>query len=91
MNGHQKKDREMEYLLQNVGAGYIGNSPVFYHASGSGYTQWIDEAKRFTLEEAETVIRTTFGSHCWMTWSVEQIWESAKRTVDIQDLRKLDE
>jgi hypothetical protein len=26
------------YLLQNTTAGYLGNSPLFWHRDGSGYT-----------------------------------------------------
>lgn len=78
-----------EYLLQNCSAGYVGNSPVFWHKSESGYTPWIDDAKRWAKEEAEQQIRSTRGSHTWQMWSVEEIEAAAKRTVDIQDLRKL--
>jgi len=78
-----------EYLLQNCSGGYVGNSPVFWHKDGGGYTQWIDEAKRWTKEEAERQIRSTRGTHSWVMWPVDEIEAAAKRTVDIQDLRKL--
>ena len=78
-----------KYLLQNCSDGFIGNSPVFWHESGSGYTQWIDEAKQWTKEEAEKQIQSTRGTHQWQMWSVEEIESVAKRTVDIQDLRKI--
>ncbi len=78
------------YLLQNCNAGYLGNSPVFWHKSGSGYTQWIDEAKHWTREEVEKTIRSTKGSHNWRIWPLSDIESVAKRTVDIQDLRKLE-
>lgn len=76
------------FLLQNCGAGYVGNSPVFWREGGCGYTPWIDEAKRWTKEEAEVVIRGSEGSHSWKMWPVDLIESVAKRTVDIQDLRK---
>ena len=79
---------EPMYFLQNRNAGYLGNSPVFWHRDGSGYTQWIDEAKMWTKDEAEQQIRSTHGSHDWAMWSVDEIIAAAKRTVDIQDLRK---
>jgi len=79
----------IEYLLQNCSGGYVGNSPVFWRDGGSGYTHLIDEAKRWTKEEAELQIRSTRGSHTWQMWSVAEIEAVAKRTVDIQDLRKL--
>lgn len=80
---------ERQFLLQNVGDGYVGNSPVFWHKSGSGYTQWIDDAKLWTKEEAEKQVQSTRGSHQWQMWDIEEIYSVAKRTVDIQDLRKV--
>lgn len=76
------------YFLQNVGAGYIGNSPVFWHETGSGYTQWIDDAKKFTAEECNRIARTTTGSHRWKRWPVSFIEKRAQRTVDHQQLRR---
>jgi len=74
------------YLLQNVGAGYVGNSPVFWSEKG-GYTQWIDEAKRWTYREGWMQIRATKGSHEWRLWPLELIERCAQRTVDIQRLQ----
>lgn len=79
-------DIDMGYLLQNVGVGYLGNSPVFWHESNSGYTQWIDEAKVWTKDEAEAQIRSTRGTHQWRMWPADQIYKAAKKIVDIQDL-----
>lgn len=79
------------YLLQNCNGGYVGNSPLFWREGGSGYTQWIDEAKRWTRDEAEREIRATRGTHVWRMWSVSDVEEVAKRTVDIQDLRAEEE
>ena len=79
----------MKYLLQNCNAGYIGNSPVFWHKNDSGYTQWIDEAKQWTKEEAERQIQSTKGTHIWKMWSIQEIEAAAKRTVDIQDLQNI--
>lgn len=74
------------YLLQNCNAGYIGNSPLFWREGGSGYTQWIDEAKHWTYAEARAQIRATKGSHRWKMWRLDKIEAAAKRTVDMQDL-----
>ena len=75
-----------EYLLQNVTAGYVGNSPLFWSESG-GYTQWIDDAKRWTKESAKLQIQITRGSHTWKMWRLSTIEKHARRTVDIQELR----
>lgn len=76
------------YFLQNCNAGYVGNSPVFWAKSG-GYTQWIDEAKRWTRDEANKQIESTRGSHQWELWLCGDVVSASKRTVDIQDLRKV--
>ena len=73
------------YYLQNCTSGYLGNSPYFWGKNG-GYTQWLDEAKQWTKEEANDVIRSTRGSHRWKMWSVKRVDKVAKRTVDMQDL-----
>lgn len=80
---------DKKYLLQCVSNGFVGNSPVFWHESNSGYTQWINEAKKFSKEEAEAIIRSTRGSHQWQMWDVDEIESVAKVTVDIQDLRRI--
>lgn len=76
------------YLLQNCSAGYVGNSPLFWAEGDAGYTPWIDLAKRWTHDEARRLIRATNGSHSWKLWPLEVIEMAAKRTVDIQDLRR---
>ena len=73
------------YLLQNLTAGYIGNSPVFWHKNNNSYTQWINDAKEFTLQEAEEIIKTTTGTQ-WRIWPTQLIHKKAKLTTDIQDL-----
>lgn len=85
-----KRDGEVveKYLLQNCNAGYLGNSPLFWGET-DGYTQWIDDAKRWTKEEALKQIQSTRGTHSWQIWSEIEIESVAKRTVDIQDLRKI--
>lgn len=74
------------YLLQCNTAGYVGNSPLFWKESGSGYTPWIDEAKRWTYKEGKQQVRSSRGSHSWTLWDLKMIEKVAKRTVDIQDL-----
>lgn len=81
------EDQSDLYLLQNCTGGYVGNSPCFWHKTDSGYTPWIDDAKRWTKEEAERQIRSTQGSHTWKMWPLDRITAAAKSTVDIQDLR----
>lgn len=78
--------KQKRYLLQNCGIGYLGNSPYFWHKSGSGYTQWIADAKEWTYAEAQQQVRSSRGSHRWRIWPKELVFKLAKLTVDIQDL-----
>lgn len=79
---------DKSYYLQNVTAGYVGNSPLFW-AKKDGYTPWLEHARWFTKEDAEKIIHSTRGTHQWAMWSVEELNSIAKTTVDIQDMRKL--
>lgn len=85
---YQSELAEPKFLLCNRSAGYLGNSPVFWRNGNSGYTQWIDEAQRFTQAEADAIIRGTRGTHRFEAIPLETLQRIAKRTVDIQDLRK---
>lgn len=82
----RRKKMVIEYLLQNLNAGYLGNSPFFW-AEGGGYTIRVDEAKIFTPEEAKITIKGSKGSHKWKRWNKNKVLKAAHRTVDIQDLR----
>lgn len=76
------------YLLQNVTAGYCGNSPMFWRDGGNGYTPWLAESQIWTREDAQKLIDSTRGTHEWKLWPLTLIRSVSKTTVDIQDLRK---
>jgi hypothetical protein len=76
--------KRKQYLLQNVTAGYLGNSPMFWSNNG-GYTQWIDDAKVWGYKEAREQIRSTKGSHVWKLWPLDLVLKLARRTIDVQD------
>ena len=87
LGGTQEKAIQVElYLLQNVSAGYVGNSPMFW-CEGGGYTQWVSDAKLWTNDEADQQIRSTKGSHSWKKWPLATINKHSRPTVDMQDLR----
>lgn len=81
-------DDEKMYYLQNVTAGYVGNSPLFWSKKG-GYTPWLTDARWFTEEDANKTIESTRGTHTLAKWQVEELTSIAKTTVDIQDMRRL--
>lgn len=80
---------EKPFLLQLESAGYLGNSPLWWAVNGSGYTQWLDSAERFTEAEADDIINGTKGSHKFAKWLHEDVRRVAKLTVDIQSMRIL--
>jgi len=77
----------MKYYLQNIGAGYCGNAPFWWAVGDSGYTIHIDEAKLFTKEEADNVIRSAKGSHQFKTWEQSRVIAAIVRTVDSEKLK----
>jgi len=77
----------VKYFLQNLNAGYLGNSPFWWAEGGNGYTVNIDEAKLFTKEEADLTIKSTKGTHRWKIWPEKRVQSAIYRTVDMQKLK----
>ena len=78
------KDR---YLIRNMDAGFLGNSPIFWRENNSGYTQWINEAKLFTSEKADELVEE--NPRKWVKYNAEKVFRIAKQTIDIQDWNRL--
>ena len=76
------------FLLINYTAGFIGNSPMFWEKGGSGYTPRVDEAERFTLQDAESLIKGVRSTHRMVAVPLEVIERLANCVIDIQDLDK---
>ena len=74
--------------MQNKERGYIGNSPVFW-AEPSGYTAYIDDAKRFTEEEADNLLSE--DRHKWRKFSEVGVKKYAKQVIDMQDYYEEDQ
>ena len=83
-----KPKREPLFLLLFPDAGHIGRSPLFWKKGDHGYTQWIDDARQFTKTEADAMIRGTKSTHNFQSVPVELAERIARRTIDIDDLRK---
>lgn len=86
LNENIERSKQGEYLLMNRSAGCVGNSPQFWKAGGSGYTQWIDEAERFNPDDAKSTVKACQGTHDLVAIHSNILNRLAKRTVDIQDL-----
>jgi len=76
------------YLVQNKTAGYVGNSPMWWSADDCGYTPWVGDAKRFSIEEANALVDSLKGSHDLDVWPLSHVLQNSQLTVDIQKLRK---
>ena len=83
-----KKKKQTLYLLQNAGAGYVGDLPLFWKEGGSGYTPLIDEAKRWTWAETRRQIRSSKGSHHFVAWNLEDVEKCVVRVVSIEALSR---
>jgi hypothetical protein len=77
----------MKYYLQNIGAGFLGNSPFWWANGGNGYTADIDEAQLFEKGEAQSIVKSTKGTHKWKIWSEKRVKSAIYRTVDMQKLK----
>ena len=75
----------MEYYLQNLVAGYLGNSPYWWAEKG-GYTENIDEAKLFSSDECNQIIRSSLeslnGYDFHISEETDSAIEEAKALID---------
>jgi hypothetical protein len=69
------------YVLQNKGMGAVGNSTLFWAGFG-GYRANLQEAKRFTLEEARQAVESARGSHEFVIWDYDDLMEIVEFHVD---------
>ncbi len=69
------------YVLQNKGVGAVGNSTLFWAGFG-GYRANLQEAKRFTLEEARQTVESAKGSHDFVIWDYNDLMEIVEFHVD---------
>ncbi len=76
------------FYLQNTQAGFAHNSPILW-AIGGGYTQWINEAQKFSEDEADKTILSggmSRGQMKFVKWPCDPLDKAAKLTVDMQDI-----
>jgi hypothetical protein len=69
------------YVLQNKGMGAVGNSTLFWAGFG-GYRANLQEAKRFTLEEARQIVESARGSHEFVIWDYDDLMGIVEFHVD---------
>ena len=81
---------EDQYLLQNAGIGHLGNSILWWKRGGSGYTEKVVLAERFTSEACDKLIRSSRGSHHFIKHKLEDVIRVSCRVCDMQDLGKLE-
>lgn len=62
---------------------YVGNCPTWFRDRGCGYTTRLDEAARFTLDQAASMHRSRKTN---LPWPCEVVDERQRPTVDIQHL-----
>lgn len=83
----RKTPNESLFFLQNQSMGYVGNFPYWWLSSG-GYGPVISEAKKFTEQEADSMIRSSSDSHRFAKWPVDQVLGVACHVVDSQLLNR---
>jgi hypothetical protein len=77
----------MEYYIQNTDAGYLGNSPLWWALNRKGYTANLNNAHKFSEEEAKKICSGNPEKN--KAWAVDYIDknEGIQRIVDMQYLR----
>ncbi|WP_349782365.1 hypothetical protein [Xanthomonas arboricola] len=78
-----KDERDGLYYIQDTRS-YCGNCPMWWAPSGRGYVTRLDEAGRYSFDEAVAKNRCRETD---IPWSCAEIDALARRTVDIQHMR----
>ena len=77
----------MEYYIQNKNAGYLGNAIIFWAKGRNGYTADLNNAEKFTKEQAENICKGNPEKN--KAWSVDYI-DNNKGIQQIVDSQYLD-
>ncbi len=71
-----------EYFIQRTGH-YWGNSVVWWRPKRAGYTCYLNDAGRYSEEDAQRIIRHSPEEKMWPCHVIESL---AKLTVDAEDM-----
>lgn len=77
-------DAQPMFYIQDTRS-FVGNCPMWWGPAGKGYVTRLDEAGRYTEQEAIAQNRTRDTD---VPWPCDEIDKIARRTVDCQHMRK---
>ena len=77
----------MKYYIQNTQQGFIGNSIVFWALGSRGYTSKLENAEKFTYEEAKKICQGNPEKN--KAWAVDYI-DNNEGTARVTDSQYLD-
>lgn len=83
----KKRISEPLYYIQNKQAGYLGNSIFFWSVGSNGYTAKLENAHKFTYEEAKSICNGQPDKN--KAWPVDYI-NNNKGTATVTDSQYLD-
>ena len=75
-----------QYYIQRIASGLLGNSPVWWAKGGSGYTSYIQNAEKFSLEDAAKLV---MDYDKYAMWSCDEVNKRLHLVYDIQDKKNL--
>ena len=82
----QAVDLDMFYIQDT--RQFVGNCPMWWGPNGSGYVTRLDEAGRYTEQEAVKQNRTRNTDVPWLCAEIDAL---SRRTVDFQHMRTREE
>ena len=78
----------MKYYIQNTKQGYLGNAIVFWKIGRNGYTAKLEQAEKFSYEEAKRICEGNPEKN--KAWAVDYI-DNNKGTARLTDSQYLRE
>lgn len=79
----------MEYYIQRVPSGYLGNAPIWWCKDGRGYSAYLENAERFSHEEAMKLQDSSYGKY--KAWPCDFIDSRSFTVFDMQYFHELEQ
>jgi len=81
------------YYIQRHASGYLGNAPVWWCKNGQGYSAYLENAEKFTKEDAEKTCGCPIGEkgEKYRAWPCDFIDSRSFTVFDMQYFHELEQ
>jgi len=74
-----------QYYIQRYASGFLGNSPIWWAKKGNGYSAYLENAERFSKEDADKILIA--APEKYAMYPCDFIDAHTHKVFDMQDFR----